>query len=93
MKQIKSFGGVYERDPRKPRKPKKIEYTEAELANDPSLKWCPYREAEAVWSDLHRTDVRFLRYEEGKVRLATIDGISPLPDLVERTQVRRASSR
>src|ERR1700730_5967667 len=65
--------------------------TAEQIANDPSLKWIGYRRGELVWSDLHSANVRFLEYSEGKVRLATLDGIAPLPDLAEENQVRRPS--
>ena len=69
---------------------KKPRYTAAQLANDPSLRWCPYRRWESLWSDVHQADMRFVRYEgDGMVRLATLDAIAELPELVREDQVRR----
>mgnify|MGYP001558571523 CR=1 FL=1 len=67
-------------------------HTELEIANDPSLRWCNYRRWETVYSDVHQAEVRFVRYEgDGKIRLASLDGIAELPETVEPLQVRRAS--
>jgi hypothetical protein len=70
---------------------RKQKFTEADLKNDPSLRWCPYRMWELVWSDVHNKPVRFVRYEDGKVRVGTLNGMAPLPELVEVHQVRRPS--
>ena len=52
---------------------KKPEWTPSQLANDPSLRWCPYRRHELVWSDAYQDCLRFWGYEgEGMVRLATL---------------------
>ncbi len=65
----------------KPVKPKKHKLSEAELANDPSLRWCGYRRMELVWSDTHKTEMRFVEYTPcGGVRLANfvlgvVDGV------------------
>lgn len=70
---------------------RKQEFSAAEIANDPSLRWCPYRQWEALRSDVHGETLRFVRYEDGKVRLATLNGIRELPDLVGPLTVRRPS--
>lgn len=61
-----------------------------ELANDPSLRWSPYSKWELVWSDAHNDQLRFVGYEEGGVRLATVNGIANLPGLVSPLSIRRA---
>ena len=67
--------------------------TEAELINDPSLRWCPYRRWELLWSDLHQTEVRFLEYRGDLVAVATLNGIAPYPEPhPTRLQVRRKSA-
>lgn len=64
--------------------------TDQELANDPSLKWACYRKWEAVWSDSHNTVVRFCRYEEcGNIRVAGLNTIGELPELVHPLNIRR----
>ena len=63
----------------------------AELANDPSLRWCPYRQGELVYSDLHQAVVRFWEIEKKGIRLASLNGIAPLPELVRADQIRRPS--
>jgi hypothetical protein len=61
-----------------------------ELVNDPSLKWNPYRPWELLQSDAHCGLVRFLEYtDDGRVRVATVHGITPLPQTAEALQVRR----
>ena len=66
-------------------------FSQAELRNDPSLKWCEYRFGEMLWSDIHQTEVRFARYEEELVRVCSLNGIEELPDLVSSVWVRRPS--
>jgi hypothetical protein len=68
---------------------KKRQITAAELANDPSLRWHLYNYGEALWSDGHKAELRFVGYEGDKVRLATLDGIRPLPAAVPCLSVRR----
>ena len=65
--------------------------TAEEIVNDPSLRWCAYRYGELVHSDAHAAQVRFVRYERGKIRVATLNGISNLPGLVDPLKVRRPS--
>lgn len=72
-------------------KPKKYEPSAAELANDPSLRWCPYRSGELVWSDAHGDVMRFLRYESAGVALATQHGIAPVAGVYSPLSVRRPS--
>lgn len=47
-------------------------FTEAELTNDPSLRWCPYRTWELIHSDAHDEPVRFLRYSGDNAELAVV---------------------
>ena len=70
---------------------KKLQFTDAELKNDPSLRWCPYRRSELVYSDVHQAPVRFLEYANDRVLLASLNGIAPLPVTAGRLQVRRPS--
>lgn len=70
---------------------KKIKFTEEQLKNDPSLGVAPYHIGEALWSDHHNQILRFYGYKGEKVRLATVMGLSPLPELVKQEQVRRVT--
>ena len=55
---------------------KKSKRPEAEIANDPSLKWTPYSKWEALWSDTHGVALRFLGYTDcGKIRLGSLNAI------------------
>ncbi len=72
---------------------KKPKYTVEQLENDPSLRVCPYRRWETVWSDTLQADVRFVRYEGTMVRLATMNGIAELPDLVPELSIRRMTAK
>ena len=85
------FNGVYSRrDKPKPRQPKKRVPSAEEIANDASLRWVDYRQGEALWSDDHQAELRFNgRTEDGKIQLATLLGIAPLPEPVAWNRVRR----
>lgn len=71
---------------------KKIKYSDAELVNDPSLRWCQYRYGELIWSDVHDGPARFDRYEGDGVRLLTDVAMAPMNSIVGRLQVRRPSA-
>lgn len=90
---MKTFNGVYDNKEKRPLKPKKPVYTPEELENDPSLKWFPYHRWEALWHEEKQANFRFVRYEDGMIRIATMNGISELPELVKKTDVRRITSR
>ncbi len=77
---------------RPPLKPKKYVAGPDELVNDPSLRWCPYRMWETVWSDVHQAELRFVRYEGERVVLATLGGMAELPGTVGKLQVRRLTT-
>lgn len=65
----------------------------AELANDPSLRWCPYRSFELVWSDAHATEMRFNGYnDDGTVSLANM-AMSPVPGSYDPLSIRRPTAR
>lgn len=68
--------------------------TEAEVTNDPSLRWVCYRPMELVWSDTHAALRRFVRYEGEQVRLASYPmGIIEGPEgLVDALTVRRVQT-
>jgi hypothetical protein len=70
----------------------KPKYTLEELAADPSLKWCPYRRFEILWSDTHQTCVRFVRYEGDGVVVAADASCAEMPGSVPKTSVRRPSA-
>lgn len=55
---------------------KKRILTQAEIDNDPSLRWFPYKYAELLWCDEYQTYYRFVAYEGDSVRLATVNGIA-----------------
>ncbi len=65
--------------------------TAEQIKNDPSLRWCPYRSMEVVFSDAHQTELRFIRYEGQMVRLAELNSIAELPELVQASTIRRSS--
>jgi len=67
--------------------------TAAQIANDASLRWCPYRMFELVYSDTHGRPLRFVRYASpGQVVLATLGGMGELPGTVHELTVRRPST-
>lgn len=68
---------------------KKIQFTPEQLANDPSLKYCPYRYGELVWSDQHKAWVRFGHYEGRNVHVLSYAGMAPLSGVVPDLQIRR----
>jgi hypothetical protein len=72
--------------------PRKHLPTDAELANDPSLRFCPYRPYETVWSDTHGQELRFLRYQEDAVVLASLNGMGELPGAVPALSIRRLTA-
>lgn len=74
------------------RKPKKRIASEAEIANDGSLKWFPYGEGEPLWSDSRNAYVRFVRYENDKIRVSELNSMTEA-ELVEPLSVRRATAR
>jgi hypothetical protein len=66
--------------------------TAAEILNDPSLRWVPYRRGELLMSD-ELGLVRFLAYNPaGLVELASAAGIAPLGVAVGPLTVRRPSA-
>lgn len=67
----------------------------AEIDNDPSLQFFPlYRRGELVVSDNHNECVRFWSYEaENKVRLASLNGITPIDEMFDVLSIRRPCSR
>lgn len=77
---------------KKTKKPAIHKATDVEIRNDPSLRWNYYRPWEIVWSDLHNTEVRFLRYEGDKIAVASLHGITELSDRVGVLQIRRPST-
>lgn len=79
---------------RKPTKPRKHKVTDAELANDPSLRWHAYAKYEPLDSDTHGCTLAFSRYtDEGRIVLASMNGLSELRDAVCPLTVRRRSER
>jgi hypothetical protein len=73
-------------------RPPKHQPTAAELVNDPTLRWWPYRRLELVWSDTHRAYLRFDAYVPfGKVRLLTFAG-GELPGTHDPLSVRRPNA-
>ncbi len=64
----------------------------AELVNDPSLRWCAYRQFELVWSDSHKTEMRFNGYNpDGTVNLANM-AMGPVPGNVGALSIRRPTA-
>lgn len=61
----------------------------AELANDASLRWNDYKWGEVLVSDTHSEDLRFIGRDGDMVRLATLGGMSALPEPVHMLTVRR----
>lgn len=76
-----------------PPKPKKRIPTSVEIANDPSLRWFPYRMWELVYSDATGELLRFVRYEGDAVVLATVNGMAELPGTVGFLTVRRPTAK
>ncbi len=73
-------------------KPKKHQPSPAELANDPSLKYCPYRRMELVWSDTFKAEMRFVEYVPcGKIRLANFS-MGEVSGLYDPLTVRRPTA-
>lgn len=69
---------------------KKPTFSTVQLTNDPSLRWCPYRYGEVVYSDSHEKELRFLGYaDNANVRLGTINGIAEIAGHVNELTVRR----
>lgn len=89
---MKRFHGTYDRKKREP-KPKKHVPSLEEIANDPSLRWFPYRTAEVIFSDTHGTELRFMGYDGEQVKLATLNGIAPIAETVHRLTVRRLTAK
>lgn len=69
---------------------KKYKPTEAELVNDPSLKYHPdYKWGEALECDFFEERVRFLeRLKSGRIKLASLV-LAPLPNTFDPLCVRR----
>lgn len=64
--------------------------SEAELANDPSLRWNPdYKWGEVLLSDTHGECLRFHSRDGYMLYLAMLGGITKLPDPVHMLSVRR----
>lgn len=74
-------------------KPRKRVHSAAELANDPSLRYCPYRKFELVWSDSHQTEMRFVEYVGDKIILATEAGMAVVDGLWDMLSIRRCTAR
>ncbi len=62
-----------------------------ELVNDPSLRWTDYKQWEGIWSDLHQQELRFVKREKDRIKLATMDGIADVPGFVPLLSVRRTT--
>jgi hypothetical protein len=60
-----------------------------ELENDPSLRWNDYKRWEVVMSDVHSELRRFHSREGDQARLATVNGMEVLPELVPLLSIRR----
>lgn len=75
---------------RKSTKPRKHVPSAAEIANDSSVKWTPYRRLELLWSDEKNAYVRFLEYDEdGRIRIASYEGMADLGESVDPLRTRR----
>lgn len=77
----------------KSKKLKKYVPSAAELVNDPSLKWHQYKQGEAVYCETLQENVRFMSYQQDKVKLATLNGIAEIPGLFDKLSIRRLTSR
>jgi hypothetical protein len=78
----------------KQRKPRPHTPSAAELANDGSLRWCPYRRGELLTCDTVAGGLcRFQAYTAaGLVELASYEGIVPLGVAVDPLLVRRPTA-
>jgi hypothetical protein len=72
---------------------KKHKPTAAELANDPSLRWHAYGLYEPLDSDLHSEKAAFIRYDDGRIVLGSINDLAELPDTFDPVTVRRQQER
>lgn len=73
-------------------KVKKKTASPQEIANDCSLKWFPYGEGEPLWSDTRNGYVRFVRYEDGMIRVSELNSMREA-ELVDPLSVRRLTAR
>lgn len=65
----------------------------AELERDPSLRHTPYLRWEVLWSFQLNRSVRFLEYENCKIRAAEVNSLSEIGDLLlDPTAVCRMSA-
>ena len=73
---------------------KKITPTAAELANDPSLRFCPYRQWELVWCDERDECVRFHHYADVARTIVVVASVhmAVLPGSVPAASLRRPST-
>jgi hypothetical protein len=68
-------------------------HSPAELRNDASLRYCGYRPFEAVFSDTHDTEMRFVRYSgQDRVVLAEVNSMREIPDTFPMLSVRRLTA-
>lgn len=72
---------------------KKRLHSQAELDNDPSLAICPYRPYEAIWSDSHQVELRFVRYEGDEVVLAELNSMAELEGVFPLLSIRRLTAK
>lgn len=73
-------------------KANKRKHSTEELVNDPSLRFCGYRPFEAIYSDSHGCEMRFVRYhDDAHVVLATINGMAETGGVFSVLSIRRAS--
>ncbi len=71
-------------------KSRKRKGTGEEIANDPTLRWNPYRWGEQLFSDKHGDFRRFVGYApDGRILLASLNGIAPETEPVDPLRVRR----
>lgn len=72
---------------------KKYQPSQADLANDASLRWNDYRKGEAIISDSHPDQIlRFSRRAGDKVYLMTL-AMAELPEPVAALSIRRPESQ
>lgn len=72
---------------------KKHKPTQAEITNDPSIRWTPYKKWEVVESDTYGL-VRFSGYAaDGSVELTTLLGMGQIAGSVQSTTIRRPTPR
>ncbi len=71
----------------------KEKFTDEEMQNDPSLRWCGYRYGEVLYSDAHASLVRFDHYCEKRVwvYVLEVNSMAPLQKPATVLQVRRPS--